>query len=173
MEHASVRRLRVAGWLGEETSATRLRLEIPPGTPEHALQLLRAQGIAADDICIGFQPGAATRYKMWPSTSFMLLAHRLMRHNPDFKILLLGTKAEWPLCEEIKTGVRDYRLFNLAGQIDLPRLPAVVKNHALLVTNDTGTLHVAVALGIPTVSLFAPTQPGGTGPLQDLGRHAR
>lgn len=170
-EHAVVSRLRLAGWLGAETGDTRMRLEPPPGTEARAAQLLRAHGVNDGDVCIGFQAGAATRYKMWPDTAFMLLAHRLMHHNPNFKILLLGSKQEWSLCETIKTGVRDYRLVNLAGAIDLPVLPALVQRLAVLVTNDTGTLHVAVALGVPTVSLFASTEPAGTGPIQDLERH--
>ncbi len=170
-EHAIVSRLRLAGWLGAETGDTRMRLEPPPGTEARAVQLLRAHGIGEGDVCIGFQPGAATRYKMWPDTAFMLLAHRLMHHHPDFKILLLGSKPEWRLCETIKDGVRDYQLINLAGAIDLPVLPALVQRLAVLVTNDTGTLHVAVALGVPTVSLFASTEPAGTGPIQDLERH--
>jgi ADP-heptose:LPS heptosyltransferase len=133
--------------------------------------LLRAHGVGDGELCIGFQPGAATRYKMWPDTAFMLLAHRLMHHDRKFKILLLGSKSEWRLCETIKGGVRDHHLINLAGAIDLPALPALVQRLALLVTNDTGTMHVAIALGVPTVSLFAATEPAGTGPLQDLERH--
>lgn len=170
-EHAVISRLRLAGWLGAETGDTRMRLEPPPGTEARAARLLRAHDIGEGDVCIGFQPGAATRYKMWPATSFMLLAHRLMQHDPHLKILLLGSKREWSLCEEIKTGVRDYDLPNLAGAIDLPVLPALVQRLALLVTNDTGTMHVAIALGIATVSLFAATDPGGTGPIQDQDRH--
>ena len=170
-EHAIVSRLRLAGWLGAETGDTVMRLELPPGTEARAAQLLHAHGVSEGDTCIGFQPGAATRYKMWPDTAFMLLAHRLMGHDPRLKILLLGSKREWSLCETIRSGVRDYRLVNLAGAIDLPVLPALVRRLALLVTNDTGTMHVAIALGVPTVSLFAATEPAGTGPLQDLERH--
>ncbi len=170
-EHAIVSRLRLAGWLGAATDDTRMHLDLPPGTVPQAEQLLRAHGVGAGDTCIGFQPGAATRYKMWPDTAFMLLAHRLMQHNPGLKILLLGSRREWSLCETIRTGVRNHRLANLAGAIDLPALPALVQRLALLVTNDTGTMHVAVALGIPTVSLFAATEPGGTGPIQDRDRH--
>jgi ADP-heptose:LPS heptosyltransferase len=170
-EHAIVSRLRLAGWLGAKTDDTRLRLDIPPGTDQSATQLLRVHGVNEEDVCIGFQPGAATRYKMWPDTSFMLLAHRLMQHNPHFKILLLGSQQEWSLCEKIKSGVRDYRLINLAGAIDLPVLPVLVTRLSLLVTNDTGTMHVAIALGVPTVSLFAPTEPIGVGPIQDLDLH--
>ena len=170
-EHAVVSRLRLAGSLGADTGDTRMHLEPPPGTEAGAAQLLRAHGVHDGDLCIGFQPGAATRYKMWPDTAFMLLAHRLMHHDHKIKILLLGSNSEWRLCETIKGGVRDHHLINLAGAIDLPVLPALVRRLALLVTNDTGTMHVAVALGVPTVSLFAATEPAGTGPLQDLERH--
>jgi ADP-heptose:LPS heptosyltransferase len=170
-EHAIVNRLRLAGWLGAETGDTRMRLEPPPGTEPRAAQLLRAHGVREGDLCIGFQPGASTRSRRWSATSFMLLAHRLMHHNPSFKIVLLGSKQERSLCETIRNGVRDYRLINLAGAIDLQLLPAMIRNLTLLVTNDTGSMHVAIALGVPTVSLFAAADPMGTGPLQDLERH--
>ncbi|OHD01136.1 MAG: hypothetical protein A2885_05350 [Sphingopyxis sp. RIFCSPHIGHO2_01_FULL_65_24] len=170
-EHAIVSRLRLASWLGADGSDIHMRLELPPGTEARAAQHLRAHGVNDGDLCIGLQPGAATRYKMWPHTAFMLLAHRLMHHDRKIKVLLLGSKSEWQLCETIKSGVRDHHLVNLAGAIDLPVLPALVQRLALLVTNDTGTMHVAIALGVPTVSLFAATEPAGTGPLQDLERH--
>jgi ADP-heptose:LPS heptosyltransferase len=169
--HAIPTRLRLAEWLGADTTDTRMQLTVAPGTDQTAAQLLRAHGVGPNDICIAFQPGAATRYKMWPATSFMLLAHKLMQHDPKIKIVLLGSKPERRLCETIKGGVRDYSLINLAGAVDLPVLPALVKRLTLLVSNDTGTLHVAIALGVPTVSLFAATDPSGTGPLQDLERH--
>lgn len=172
-EHTIMGRLRLAGLLGADTSDTTLRLPIPSGTEEKAAQLLAAHGIGEGDACIGFQVGAATRYKMWPATSFMLLAHRLLHANPNLKIVLLGSRQEGSLCEEIKSGVRDYSrsVINLAGKIELPALPALVKNLSLLVTNDTGTLHVAIAVKTPTVSLFAPTDPTGIGPMQDIERH--
>lgn len=172
-EHTIVARLRLAALLGADTSDTTLRLPIPVGTAEKAAELLRAHGVGENDICIGFQVGAATRYKMWPATSFMLLAHRLLRAKPNLKIVLLGSEREASLCAEIKSGVRDYpkAIINLAGKIDLPVLPALVKYLSLLVTNDTGTLHVAIAVQTPTVSLFAPTDPAGIGPIQDMERH--
>lgn len=170
-DHAIRVRLRLAEWLGADTSDMRMRLAVAPGTDQMAAQLLRAHGVGPSDICIALQPGAATRYKMWPATSFMLLAHKLMQHDRSMKIVLLGSPSERRLCESIKSGVRDHALINLAGAIDLPVLPALVKHTSLLVSNDTGTLHIAIALGVPTVSLFAATDPTGTGPLQDLERH--
>lgn len=172
-EHSIIARLRLAGLLGADTGETTMRLPVPPETEQRAAELLRRHGVGAGDVCIGFQVGAATRYKMWPATSFMLLAHRLLRANPQLKILLLGSAQEASLCAEIKSGVRDHTsaIINLAGGIDLPVLPALVKGLSLLVTNDTGAMHVAIAVKTPTVSLFAPTDPTGVGPIQDTERH--
>ena len=172
-EHSIIARLRLAGLLGADTGETTLRLPVPPETEQRAAELLRRHGVGAGDVCIGFQAGAATRYKMWPATSFMLLAHRLLRANPNLKIVLLGSAREASLCAEIKSGVRDHAndIITVAGDIDLPVLPALVKCLSLLVTNDTGAMHVAIAVNTPTVSLFAPTDPAGVGPIQDTERH--
>ena len=53
---------------------------------------------------------------------------------------------------------------DLAGETDLLQLAAVLEHCRLLVTNDTGTMHVAAAVGTPVIALFGPTDPGVTGP---------
>jgi lipopolysaccharide heptosyltransferase II len=151
----------------------RMQLSVSEPARETVSAMLGRYGVQPGEVCIGFQVGAATRYKMWPATAFMLLAHQLLEHRPKLKILLLGTNDERKLCETIRRGVRDHTgaILNLAGAVTLPALPALVQRLSVLVTNDTGTLHVAVALGVPTVSLFASTEPTATGPIQDLDRH--
>ena len=59
-----------------------------------------------------------------------------------------------------------------AGIISLSRMRGLVKKMCVLVTNDTGTMHMAIALKTRTVSLFCPTRSEGTGPVQDLHLHS-
>ncbi len=166
--------LRRAQALGAPVSADlRMHLSVSESARDTVGALFERYGVQPGEACIGFQVGAATAYKMWPATAFMLLAHQLLERRPEVKILLLGTQHERELCETIRLGVRDHSnaILNLAGAVTLPVLPALVERLSVLVTNDTGTLHVAVALGVPTVSLFASTEPMASGPLQDLERH--
>ncbi len=63
------------------------------------------------------------------------------------------------------------RVVSTAGELSLRQLRALVKEMDLLVTNDTGAMHIAIALQTKTVSLFCPTNSWGVGPLQDLHLH--
>lgn len=114
---------------------------------------------------IGFQIGAANIYKMWPIENFIVLAKKI-----DKKIVITGIQSEWKLAEKIKKEVGK-KIINLCGKCTIEELPYLIKNLKLLITNDTGTMHLAIALKIPTISLFSPTLSQGIGPYQDMNRH--
>jgi ADP-heptose:LPS heptosyltransferase len=121
---------------------------------------------------VGFQPGASRPYKMWPQERFVDLGRRLLAAAPDLHILVLGDKSEAALGEAIVDGVAaPGRIVSLCGQTRIAELPAVISDLDFLVTNDTGSLHIAIAVGTPTLSLFAATDPGSSGPYQDKERH--
>lgn len=170
-EHGIVNRLRAAAWLGAATGNTRMAYAIPAPRHGEAEGLLARHGIQAGDICVAFQAGAANLYKMWPADSFMLLAKRLLAEVPRCKVVLLGSGGERELNAAIAQGVRDPRVVNLSGATPLELLPAVLSRMQLLVTNDTGTMHMAIAVDTPTLSLFVPTEDWGVGPIQRPDLH--
>ena len=121
---------------------------------------------------VGLQPGASRPYKIWPRERFVDLARRLFATVPDLTILILGDKSETSLGKAILDGVEaPGRIVSLCGQTRIAELPAVISGLDFLVTNDTGSLHIAIAVGTPTLSLFAATDPGSSGPYQDQDRH--
>ncbi len=121
---------------------------------------------------IGFQTLAAKKYCVWPKEKFIALGKRLIRQCSDVVLVLLGARGEKRYCQDIADGIASKkRVINLAGKYKVSELPAILKNFDLLVTNDTGPLHVAVAVGTPTVSLFVPSRIEHTGPNQDLHKH--
>ncbi|MCG6906938.1 MAG: glycosyltransferase family 9 protein, partial [Desulfobacteraceae bacterium] len=121
---------------------------------------------------VGLQPGASRPYKIWPQERFVDLARRLLATAPDLNILILGDKSEAALGKAIADGVEaPGRIVSLCGQTRIAELPAVISGLDFLVTNDTGSLHIAIAVGTPTLSLFAATDPGSSGPYQDQERH--
>src|SRR4029078_6129992 len=75
--------------------------------------------------------------------------------NEGHPIVLLGVKAEQSLCDEV-AGVLKSPI-NLCGQTSLVELGHVLKQATLLLCNDSGTMHVATAMGTPVVSVFGPT----------------
>ena len=123
-----------------------------------------------DAVVIGFQPGAANIYKMWPVESFKELASRLLTEYPNVIIAVTGSKKEGKLGEAIKD-VNPQRIQNFCGKFPIENLPNLINEMDVLVTNDTGTMHIAIALGIHTVELFSGSESKDTGAYQDLDRH--
>jgi ADP-heptose:LPS heptosyltransferase len=115
---------------------------------------------------IGFQIGAADMYKMWPIENFIKLADKIKSN-----IIITGIASESNLAEEIIEKSQNKNIINLCGQISIEELPYIINNLKLLITNDTGTMHLAIALKTPTLSLFSPTDSTTIGPYQDLELH--
>jgi lipopolysaccharide heptosyltransferase II len=125
---------------------------------------------------IGFQISASRPYKAWPQRHFSELGKRLLADSEDVNIILFGgpedEKIGKEIAEEIATDSgQKPRIINLAGRLPLKKLPAALRGLDLLITNDTGPFHVAVALKTPTISLFVPSTVRHTGPYQDLEIH--
>lgn len=123
---------------------------------------------------IGFQLGASSENRRWPLALFGQLACMLLDKADDMDIIIIGTKAEKSLSEEFLTHVPNkYRnnIITMTGKTNLTELITLVKSLDILVTGDTGPLHIAIAAGIKTVSLFATANPSHTGPCQDHDRH--
>jgi len=125
-----------------------------------------------DEILIGIQLGAADIYKIWPIENFIELSNRLLQINKKIKIILLGIKAEQMLSFKLKQYTRDKnRVVNYCGKTSIEELPCLVNSLDLLITNDTGTLHLAIALKKNSLSLFSPTDSKIFGPYQDFDLH--
>ncbi len=118
---------------------------------------------------IGFQIGAADKYKIWPIENFIIIAKYLIKKGK--KIIITGIDKEFKFGEKIVNECGKENVINMCGKTTIEELPYLIKNLKLLITNDTGTMHLAIALKIPTISLFAATDPKGIGPYQDLNIH--
>lgn len=99
--------------------------------------------------------------KRWPTQHWRALLEAL----PGERFVLFGTANDVPLTSAIAAGLPSGRVENLAGKTDLPSYVARLRACRLLVTNDTGGMHLANALGVPLVALFGPTNPVRTGPV--------
>jgi lipopolysaccharide heptosyltransferase II len=101
-----------------------------------------------------------TPEKRWPVAHWRELIAKL----PDEHFVLFGTANDAPITNAIAAGFGD-RVENLAGKTDLRAYMDRLRQCALLVTNDTGGMHLANALGVPLLALFGPTNPVRTGPV--------
>ncbi len=128
-----------------------------------AKQTLEHLGIGADEMIIGMNPGAAFgSAKCWLPERFAELTQRLLK-TVNCKILYFGDAAGAPLVERICIE-KEARVVNLAGKTSLRELVAYIKLCKLLVTNDSGPMHVAAGLDTPPLALFGSTDDLRTGP---------
>jgi len=111
---------------------------------------------------IGLIPGSEnTPAKRWPIAHWRALIAGL----PEASFELFGTARDAVITNEIAAGFDPARVTNLAGRTDLPTYINHLRSSTLLVTNDTGGMHLANALGVPLIALFGPTNPVRTGPI--------
>lgn len=114
------------------------------------------------DLRIGLIPGSENNpAKRWPVDHWRALVESM----PTERFVIFGTPNDAPIGQAVAAGFDSNRVENLTGQTDLAHLAAQLQNCRLLVTNDTGGMHLANALGIPLVGLFGPTNPVRTGPV--------
>jgi heptosyltransferase-2 len=117
-------------------------------------------------VLVGFNPGATYgEAKCWPPERFAELGRRLIKDH-EASVLIFGSSRpqERELNATIAKGVGEDCL-NLSGKTSLLQLAALLRRCGLLVTNDTGTMHVAAAVGTRVVAIFGPTDPRTTSPL--------
>ena len=120
-----------------------------------------------DSKLILLQPGARWANKRWPVQHFAGLVRALVQKFPDARFAILGDKGDQPLGQVIAQAAPEH-CHNLCGATSLPEMIEWVRCGDLLITNDTGPMHVAAALGKPLVALFGPTEPRRTGPYGQL-----
>ena len=115
-------------------------------------------------------PGANWPHKRWAPERFAALADRLTE-SQRVQVMITGGPDDVALAETVKQAMRHPAVV-LAGQTTLRQLAADLEQASLVVSNDTGVLHVAAALGRPVVALYGPTSPLLTGPLGEPQRIA-
>ena len=122
-------------------------------------------GVGEDRPLILLNPNAGdlALERRWPAEHFAALADRFA---PEAALAWIGAPSERPYVESIRARMaRPPASTNLAGALSIEELLALLERAALLVTNDSGPLHLASALGAPTVALFGPETPVMYGPL--------
>ncbi len=129
---------------------------IPPRAPAESRmeEFLGEHGIKRRDVLVALNPGASRENKRWPVGHMRELAERLGA-EPGVRVLLLWGPDEIHMARQIRDGLSTRAI--LAPPTDLDELAALLRRASLVVANDTGPLHLAAALGTPTLGLFGPT----------------
>jgi heptosyltransferase II len=141
---------------------------IAPGadTTARAAALLEREGIAAGTPVVGFAPGAAYGHaKRWPPDRVAEVIRRLAGERGATSVLV-GAAADRGAGREIESALPPAtRVVNLIGRTDLRLLAGVLARCDAFVSNDSGAMHLAAALGVPVTAIFGPTDERVTAPL--------
>jgi heptosyltransferase II len=158
-EHHSLRFLRIARECGAETSNS----DGSRAGVQHSTSNVR-MAIDRQPIKIGLCPGAEYGpAKRWLPERFAEAAEKISAQS-SVQWLLFGTTRDVTVGEQIATVLGDHSV-NRLGQTTLDQLIDELRECRLLLTNDTGTMHLAALLGVPVVAIFGSTEPRLTGPL--------
>ncbi len=160
LEHQSARYLRIAQEAGAEAFGTQHPTLNVQGPSSDHTSILKHQTLLG--LCPGAEYGPAKR---WLPERFKEVATRIAEQAP-VQWVLFGTAKDAEIGEQIAAGLGD-SCVNRIGQTTLDQLILALRGCRLLLTNDTGTMHLASLLGVPVVAIFGSTEPGLTGPLGD------
>jgi heptosyltransferase II len=143
--------------LGIDAPTRRPRLFFGEEDSGRGAALLDRAGLSPGGFAV-VVPGSVWATKRWPGERFARLSAALVS-DLAMPVLLLGARGERSLCAEVALAGGP-RVLSLAGETTLGETAAIVSQSGLYIGNDSGPTHMARALGVPTVALFGPTDPG-------------
>lgn len=155
--------LKIARFLGCNTE-DRLYEFFTSQLDEHFIEkFLSTQQVREDDYVVCLNPGGNWEPKRWPRENFSRLADRLIDEY-GAKVILSGAKTDSWLIEEITQKMSNKPIVAY-GAINLKQLACLFREADLVISGDSGPLHIAAAMGTDVIALFGPTSPTITGPL--------
>lgn len=121
---------------------------------------------------VGVHASGGRESKQWHLDRFAAVASALSRDR-GATIVLTGSAADRLMVDDVKARLAGVRVVDASGSLDLPTLAAVLARLDVLVTGDTGPMHLAAAMRTPIVALFGPSNPTRYGPLTPVARVIR
>jgi heptosyltransferase-2 len=143
-------------------------VRLHPGDEYRALaeKMFARQGIRSEGFIVGLAPGATYGpAKRWLPERFAAVSDRLIE-DASAQVILFGSREDRKVADLVAQHTR-HRLFNIAGITNLTEAIAVIAGCGLFISNDSGLMHIAGALNVPTVAVFGSTNPVTTSPIGD------
>jgi lipopolysaccharide heptosyltransferase I len=164
--HAVDRYLSVAAALGASLpQKPRFGFRLPEKDMAAVRELCRRSGFSVDKPWIAMNMGARWPTKRWPLASFAAVMDRL-HETHRAPVVMIGGADEREFTNKLRA-LTDRPFIDLSGEIPLGYLPALLSKATAMITNDSGPMHIAAALGVPVVAIFGPTSAARTGPYGD------
>ena len=159
--HAIDRYLEVAWHLGCPPIKWEGRIPVEDEDKQRLGLALGRYGIDSQPL-IAVNPMAKWKSKLWAPDRFAALADRI-KDEWSCEVIFTGSHEDWEVVDRIGA-MTSARVHNLAGKLSLKELAGLYERCRLLISTDTGPMHVAAAMGCTVVALFGPTAPWRTGP---------
>jgi lipopolysaccharide heptosyltransferase II len=161
--HEVERQLRLVEMAGAETSNTKLSLKIPEESRQKVSDkisaILAAARIQSDEPWLVLHAGVSEEKRLYPARDYVTACRLLV--DQGYRIILTGSSSEHDYVGEIARELGDVAT-NVAGELSVAELIALIKAAPVLVSNNTGPVHIAAAVGTPVVVLYAMTNPQHT-----------
>lgn len=124
-------------------------------------RMLRDEGLSEEGI-VGIHPFGAKRYKWWPE-EYVVSSCNLLLKRYNYRTIIFGGNKERPFAKEM-FGKISVKPLIAAGKLSIRESAALIKRCSFFITSDSGPMHIAQAVGTPTIAIFGPTDPSSTGP---------
>jgi len=145
-------------YLGIDTEEKALHIPIKHEAEVWADKLFQEHMIKATDKLLAIHPGASCPSKIWPLVRFAQVADALAKKH-NFKVLVIAGPRDLSRAEEVVKNMHAHAI-NLAGKTSIAQLASVLKRCNLFISNDSGPVHIATAVGTPVISIFGRKQAG-------------
>lgn len=161
--HALERYLDLVSQMGVQIGPTSLHFPVPPDSLKQAEALLRQKGFGSRPLVV-LHPVAKWETKQWPAENFARLISALAQEKAT--VVITGSpQDEGPVREILhQAGGESIKVLNLVGKTNLMELAGIFSLSDLVLSPDTGPMHLAAAVKAPLIALFGPTAPWRTGP---------
>ena len=162
-QHQTLYYLDLVNTLSAVNDAPSIEIQATKEERTNARKLLMTEGIPSDSPFLVLNPGAAYgSAKRWHEDRFADAAD-VLACEFQLQVALIGSEAERPSAERIRGRMKGPAAI-LNGRTSLEALIGVLAESSLMITNDSGPMHMAAALGVPTVAVFGSTDEKVTGP---------
>jgi ADP-heptose:LPS heptosyltransferase len=121
-------------------------------------ELFKEEGITGQDRLLAIHPGASCPSKIWPQERFAEVADKLAEEH-GFKVLVVAGPKDIGIAHNV-IKLMKHPVIDLAGKTSLSQLASVLKRCRLFISNDSGPVHIASAIGTPVVAIFGRSQKG-------------
>jgi len=144
--------------LGINSESKKTHIEVSKRDTDVVKNLLLNKGIEENDKFIVMHPAASCSSKIWLKENFIKVAKQLLK-DIKTKIVLICSDEHLNICQEIYKELPSQAVI-IINDLELKQLAALFKKAELLISNDSGPVHIAVAVGCPVVDIFGRSQPG-------------